>query len=335
MIALCYLQFVLSGGNAAGSHKPMFYWEWRERRSEKKENNVESGALRHEEQDVRPRGPRVDARARYEKATPEIYDFFIEDAGRVYRINKMPPHPHGGKKHMAFLHPLSVQILFLVFVLAFNICVRLFFFTVRNEERLKELERQKIKSELECLKYQINPHFFMNTLNNIHALIDIDKDLAQSSIIKLAKMMQRVLYESSSEFVSLEKELSFLNSYIDLMRLRYTDILKIDVAFPNEMRGVYVPSLLFISFLENAFKHGVTYNHASEIAVSVNILDEWVVFCCRNTMRRGGEDKKTTGIGMENARKRLSLLYGNEYTLEICKCDNYYNVLLKIPVKND
>ena len=148
--------------------------------------------------------------------------------------------------------------------------------------------------------------------------------------------MQRVLYESSATYYTLDKEVQFIGCYIDLMRLRYTDILKIKVSFPEGYDNVHVPSLLFVSFLENAFKHGVSYNTPSEIELSIDVVDGFVVFLCRNTIAKKNSDglNENSGIGVQNAVKRLSLLYGDNYTYRIWE-DNYYNVLLKIPVKND
>lgn len=255
--------------------------------------------------------------------------------------DELPPPPVGERKvWMFFSHPRSVRMLLTVFVLIFNICVRLFFFTIRRDESIKEIEKEKLRSDLEILKFQINPHFFMNSLNNIHALIDIDKEKAQNTVVELSKMMRYVLYDKSSMFVPLEKEAQFLGSYIDIMRLRYTDKLEIMTDFSNEPQGVYVPSLLFMQFVENAFKHGVTYKKKSLIEVSLK-ADEAagsVVFICRNTLP---DVPNTTGshasggIGVENARKRLELLYGDKAQLHISNTGEWYNVELKIPIQYD
>ena len=253
------------------------------------------------------------------------------------------PHslPKGERKvWMFFSDSRNVRILLSLFALVFNICVRLFFFTIRRDESIKELEKEKLRSELEYLKYQINPHFFMNSLNNIHALIDIDKVKAQKTVVELSNMMRYVLYDKSSTFVPMEKEVKFLGGYIDLMRLRYTDKIEIKTDFSTEPQGIYVPSLLFMQFLENAFKHGVTYKKKSLIEVSLK-ADEAagsVVFICRNTLP---DVPNTTGshasggIGVENARKRLELLYGDKAQLHISNNGEWYNVELKIPIQYD
>ena len=180
----------------------------------------------------------------------------------------------------------------------------------------------------------------MNTLNNIHALIDIDSVKAQEAVIGLSKMMRHVLYDAHSAFVSLEKEIEFLNSYVELMRLRYTQALNIKTSFPPDIEGYSVPSLLFVSFLENAFKHGVSYNKESVISVGISIEKGYICFNCFNSCAKvaGAENSNPTqqmGIGIDNVRKRLSLIYGEAHSLEIEKKKSSFNVILKIPVQYD
>lgn len=240
---------------------------------------------------------------------------------------------------MFFTHPKNVRLILILFVLLFNICVRLFFFTIRRDENIMELEKEKIKSELEYLKYQINPHFFMNSLNNIHALIDIDRGKAQGAVQQLSGMMRYVLYDKSSMFVPLEKEVKFLSDYIDLMRLRYTDMLDIKVEFPSESQGFFVPSMLFMQFVENAFKHGVTYKKKSviKVAIQVDEMSDTLMFTCCNTVPDGnsGQSGLQGGIGVENARKRLRLFFGEKAVLHVANENGWYNVELKIPVQYD
>ena len=257
-------------------------------------------------------------------------------------VEQLPPPPSFGEQGvwMFFSHPKNVRILLTLFVLVFNVCVRLFFFTIRRDESIKELEKEKLRSELEYLKYQINPHFFMNSLNNIHALIDLDKDKAQAAVQELSGMMRYLLYNKASMFVPLEKEISFLKNYIELMRLRYTDKLELNTDFPIEPHGVFVPSLLFTQFVENAFKHAVTYTKKSVISMSLSIDEAtgYVLFACRNTVADAAKLSSLPsegGIGIENTRKRLELLYDGKAELSISNADGWYNVELKIPIQYD
>ena len=117
---------------------------------------------------------------------------------------------------------------------------------MRDEEALKELEHQHLQSELQYLKYQINPHFFMNTLNNIHALVDMDAGKAKRTIVELSKLMRYVLYEASNRTILLSREIQFLDNYIALMKLRYTGRVRIECCMPDEVPEVQIPPLLFL-----------------------------------------------------------------------------------------
>lgn len=227
--------------------------------------------------------------------------------------------------------PAFARYVMAFLILAFNASMRLFFRSLKRDDKVKELEKQHLKSELEYLKYQINPHFFMNTLNNIHALIDIDKGKAQETILELSKMMRYVLYEAYNNLVPLEREVIFLQNYIELMRLRYTDIVRVNMNVPSVVPKVEIPPLLFITFVENAFKHGVSYRRESLIDISIEMIDNRVNFTCINTLNKEKSETDKSGIGIENAKKRLGLLYGSDYTLNIeCKENSFY-VNLIIP----
>lgn len=227
-------------------------------------------------------------------------------------------------------HLIHFAIAFLM--VGFNIAIKLFFKSFRDEEMLKELEHQRLQSELQYLKYQINPHFFMNTLNNIHALVDIDTGKAKNTIVELSKLMRYVLYEASNKTTLLSREVQFLENYVGLMSLRYTNNVFIKMNFPAEVPEVEIPPLLFISFVENAFKHGVSYRNESFIRVLVQWEEEnRLSFRCTNS-NNGSSDEQHHGIGLENIRKRLRLLFGNDYTLSITDEKQTFDVLLIIPL---
>jgi len=219
-----------------------------------------------------------------------------------------------------------------VLMIGFNIAIKLLFQSIRDEEKMKELERERLSSELQYLRYQINPHFFMNTLNNIHALVDIDSNKAKTSIIELSKLMRYVLYEASNQTISLSREIQFINNYIMLMKLRFTDKVHLDVDVPSQVPEVQIPPLLFISFLENAFKHGVSYQKESRISVQIQLNEnKTLTFRCLNT-NYGKTDEQHHGIGLENIRRRLDLLYDSKYTLTINTDKDKFDVLLIIPL---
>ena len=261
------------------------------------------------------------------------------DTLRTREARPAPRHPDFRRppfEEMPFFMPLLRgpflgRMLIVLLMFSFNIAVKLFFKSMRDQEAMKELERNNLQTELDYLKYQINPHFFMNTLNNIHALVDIDTEKAKQTIVELSRLMRYVLYESNNRLILLSIEVQFLNHYIELMRIRYTDKVRIDVSFPTDTGEIQVPPLLFVSFVENAFKHGVSYQSPSFVSVSLQIEGDEIIFCCANSNYNMTEDQHH-GIGLDNIRKRLRLLFGNRYELSIDEKPDCFNVQLSVPV---
>lgn len=225
------------------------------------------------------------------------------------------------------------NILLGFFMTGLNMGIKLLYRSLRDEQQMEELKRQNLQAEMDYLRYQINPHFFMNTLNNIHALIDIDTEYAKSAVIELSKMMRYVLYESGSETISLKKGIQFIENYIELMRIRYDSSIDICLDYPATIPNkVAIPPLLLIVFVENAFKHGVSYNHASFIHIRIGYRDDAVTAVISNS-RHEKSRPGTTGIGLENVKKRLALIYQDNYTLSIDDSDPaVYTVKLIIPI---
>lgn len=220
----------------------------------------------------------------------------------------------------------------ILLIIGLNVAIKFLFKSIRDDHRMKDLEKQTSETELAYLKHQINPHFFMNTLNNIHALIDIDKEKAQQTVLELSKIMRYVLYEASLPSVPLEKEIHFLSNYIELMKIRYTEQVDIRVSLPEQIPDTQIPPLLFISFLENAFKHGISYRKASFIHLSMEIKER-ELHCLFVNSNFDTQKVQEAGFGLENTRKRLHLLYNTNYTLHIENKDNQYRVLLIIPIQ--
>ncbi len=237
-----------------------------------------------------------------------------------------PPMAFGGQDSVAFI--------IMALLMALNVGAKHYFKTLDDKKRMKELERENLHRQLESLKYQINPHFFMNTLNNIHALVDIDAEQAKYTIEVLSKLMRYVLYEGNKTMAPLQKELNFIAHYVELMRIRYTDKVRITTRLPQSIPDVQVPSLLFTTFVENAFKHGVSYRRPSFIEVSCSVDPETdeVVFACRNS-RKPEDEERHGGVGLQNAKKRLQIIYGNSYTLHIVSNEEEYHVLLRLPTR--
>lgn len=222
-------------------------------------------------------------------------------------------------------------------LMGMNLGVKLYFKTQEDREQREKLEKQDLERQLEYLRYQVNPHFFMNTLNNIHALVDINPERAKTTIVELSKMMRYILYEGDKKLIPVQREALFLKNYIELMRLRYSSRVSISLDIPEMMPDVMLPPLLLIIFVENAFKHGVSYAAPSFIDIKVTVTQEMLQFKCRNSRQeqKPDEKKKKGGVGLANARRRLDLLFPNQYNLEIKENDKEYDVQLEIPLSNN
>ena len=249
---------------------------------------------------------------------------FGEPGPQMHRRNGPPPFV--GERDI-----MAVVLLILMF--GANLGIKGYFRSRDDRKRLAQLEKQNLEQQLEYLRYQINPHFFMNTLNNIHALVDIDPEKAKDTILELSKMMRFVLYEGNKQVVPLTREFDFVRHYITLMQLRYTDKVRIHVSLPQETPDRQIPPLILITFIENAFKHGVSYQQESFIEVTGVVEGEMLRFSCRNSKAKKPNEEKG-GVGLANVRSRLDLIYGKNYTLDISDEPDVYAVELVIPLQS-
>ncbi len=225
-----------------------------------------------------------------------------------------------------------IALIILILMMGMNVGIKFYFKNRDDHKKMEELERQNLQQQLEYLKYQINPHFFMNTLNNIHALVDIDPEKAKQTILELSKMMRFVLYEGNKPTVPLNREIDFLKNYITLMKLRYTDKVRITVKIPETVPNKEIPPLVFITFVENAFKHGVSYQQDSFINIEIREGEnDRLVFICQNSRIPATEDKHG-GMGLNNVKQRLDLIYGDKYALDITDDAHQYAVQLTLPL---
>lgn len=200
----------------------------------------------------------------------------------------------------------------------------------RKEEESKALEIDNLRLQLESLRYQLNPHFFLNTLNNIQALILIDQDKAVESIGVFSKMMQLVLRTADTPLIPLADEICFVDYLTSLMRLRYPGNVSIETDLPSKTGEAVIQPMILGTFLENAFKYGISYEKPSFIKVRIEVRDCKIIFRCENSIH-SDRQVASYGIGLENARRRLSLLYGEDYSLDTIKGETYYSVTLEIP----
>lgn len=226
---------------------------------------------------------------------------------------------------------IYVQMLSYMAPLLFAIALKTTKRWVETEAERKEAANYKLQSELQHLHYQLQPHFFFNSLNNIYAMVDLSPDQAKKSIHSLSKLMRYMLYDTNVEFVPLSKEIDFMKKYIDLMKLRVSDKTVVNYSFPNGETGLQIAPLLFISLIENAFKHGVSASKASEINIALSVQDTTVLFKIENdNFPKKTDDKSGSGIGLNNLEKRLQLLYPHKYSFKSDVKNNRFFVTLEI-----
>lgn len=265
-------------------------------------------------------------------ASQYIYNLLQIDSLRPENIiggRYAPPRKHFG------LHPKLIDNFFLMLlVLGFSSGMAIIQQLRKNESKQKEIEKVSVDSELAFLKNQISPHFFFNSLNNIYALIAIDSSTAQKSVEKLSALMRYLIYDSDIKTVDLKKEFDFMQNYIELMQQRISSKIKLNVDIDNKLPNAKIPPLLFIPFIENAFKHGISYRENSFISISLNVKTDKIIFECTNSIPENKKEvgQKNGGIGMVNIKKRLELIYGNLAELKIDKDINQYLVQLTIPL---
>lgn len=189
----------------------------------------------------------------------------------------------------------------------------------RTEAEKKEIVNKNLESELEHLRYQLQPHFFFNSLNNIYSLIEISPTRAQDTVLGLSKLMRYLLYETKHKEVDLAHEISFLTNYIKLMEIRQSDKTTTKFSFPEvEENKYFIAPLLFIPMIENAYKHGVSATRPSLIYFGLDLKEDHLLFVSGNTnFPKDESDISGSGIGLDNLRKRLELLYPGRHELNI------------------
>jgi sensor histidine kinase YesM len=203
-----------------------------------------------------------------------------------------------------------------------------------TEAERQEEQKERTEAELRNLRQQLNPHFLFNTLNNIYAQIAINPDDAQNSMLELSKLLRYVLYENNGNFVALERELNFILNYVELMRIRLNPEVDMRINITvNEKKSMVAP-LLFMALIENAFKHGISPTQLSFIDIDIHQNNDKQLNCTiRNSyFPKDESDQSGSGIGLENLRRRLEILYPHKHILRTEKEGNTYVAELIIPL---
>jgi len=249
----------------------------------------------------------------------------------VYFEDLIKGRPTEGDDKPPFKMFLYIQLLMYMAPLLFSIALKTTKRWVRTEAERKEATNFKLQSELQHLHYQLQPHFFFNSLNNIYAMVDLSPDQAKTSIHSLSKLMRYMLYETDVESILLSKEIDFMKKYIDLMKLRVSDKTVVNYSFPLKETGIKIAPLLFISLIENAFKHGVSASNDSLITIDMTSEDDTVIFDIENdNYPKQTNDQSGSGIGLQNLIKRLELLYPQKHKFKTALNNNRFSVHLEI-----
>jgi sensor histidine kinase YesM len=239
-----------------------------------------------------------------------------------------PPRRHKGRDHGWDFAMLGIIAL----VIGVSTSITTIQKWQKDKQEREELEKDKVTSELSFLKAQINPHFFFNTLNNIYALTQVDAEVAGKAIHQLSRMMRYLLYDTQQGHTMLSQELAFVKDYISLMQLRLTDVVKINFDEPKNLKDKPLAPMIFLPFVENAFKHGVSATQSSHIDIVILQKDNLLDLTVKNSIINDNSISLDTnsGIGLVNTRRRLDLLYHGKYTLEIdeLNANNEYTVHL-------
>lgn len=220
-----------------------------------------------------------------------------------------------------------------LFLLIFTVgtCISVIQRWLRTEQTRKETENEKLNTELSFLKSQINPHFFFNTLNNIYSLAVVRSEKTAPAIMKLSAIMRYILTETQRDFVPLSNEVDFINNFIDLQKVRLTEKVILHFSTEGSVDNLLVAPLLFIPFVENAFKYGVSTKESSSINIEIKTKGNAIYFTAVNYIVPTENNlMDNTGIGINNVKRRLELMYPGKHSLITSQKDNYYIVQLEI-----
>lgn len=213
------------------------------------------------------------------------------------------------------IQPTIFSFLSQVMVVGTSVAIKVTTRWYGTQAKIAAMEKEKSAAELQQLKSQLNPHFLFNSLNNIYALIAFNPQRAQLAVHNLGDMLRYLLYEASKERISLRKELEFVRDYCDLVKLRITENVRLTLELPDDDRGISIAPLLLIAPVENAFKHGVSPTKPSYIHIRIEVDSRHAVTCTvrNSSFPKTYADKSGSGIGLENLRKRIELIYPNRH----------------------
>ena len=226
-----------------------------------------------------------------------------------------------------------------LYVITFVTAIKVTMDWIKEHKRVTDLEKVQLETELLFLRSQISPHFFFNTLNNIYSLAIEKSDKTAKIVLRLSELMRYLLYETKSKRQSLEKEIICIQNYLELERVRHEDLLEVNMNISGNINDKKIAPIILLSFVENAFKHGVNKN-IGNVKININFIvdGDFLYFSIDNPIPKATEHKQqvisSSGIGLVNVTKRLALGYKpNEYDLKVESDESLHTVTLKIKIK--
>ncbi|MDY8135136.1 sensor histidine kinase [Aquimarina sp. 2201CG5-10] len=242
------------------------------------------------------------------------------------------PEVEGRLDPFGFNHIVAV-IIGELYVIGLTTAIKFTVDFVIVENKNRHLRELQYKTELKYLKAQIQPHFFFNTLNSLYSLTIKKSDSAPSLVLKLSNFMRYVIYETSKKKLALLDVINHIDNYIELEKMRYGNRVTSEVDITGNIDDVKVVPMLFLPFIENAFKHGLANTDHMELLISFERKEDELIFISKNNFEEDPENGRVNGIGIKNVKRRLELLYPKNFTLDISNKNNEYSILLKIPIK--
>ena len=266
----------------------------------------------------------------------EILFEFPSPSDHIDKHDGLPPFDH--KKPPVNIMFLISKVLPMIFAVGATIGIRTITEIRVQRKKINELKHSYAAAELKNLRKQFSPHFLFNTLNSIYALIDISPEMSKDAIVRLSNMMRKVMVEYKTfHCVPLSESMALLKDYIELMKLRTNENLDLKISLPSKTESFYIPPLLFIVLVENAFKHGVIPSRKSFVYINIVIEDGKTIICEVENSYFGDKvlSRKKSGDGIEDLQKRLDIIYPSEYTLTMNHDDKKYIAKLVIPIKRE
>ncbi|WP_316634204.1 sensor histidine kinase [uncultured Flavobacterium sp.] len=269
-------------------------------------------------------------------------NYFIPEFRHLRTSNIMPPRampidpntfPKGKQIRFEMRQPLFFKVgpsLFYILIITISAAIRTLTEFYNNQQNKLIAETHRTNTELIYLRKQTNPHFLFNSLNSIYSLAHKKSDLVPDAIVTLSELMRYMLYETDNKTVALEKEINYIQNYIELQKLRLNNIEDIVINVHGDTKNKFIEPLLLISFVENAFKYGTDYKGAAHVKIKIIILENSLDFWIENTIENYIKDPENSGIGLVNIQNRLDLLYPDAHELTITQDNQYYRVHLNL-----